>query len=155
MPLNKETKPFVMKSKWLQIFSGLQDSSKYSCRFQECFGLIDSILPMISSSHGLFIETFGIIPMQPITIGIIVTFMFFSFWTLWQGPRIWLFFSLSFSLCRLLKRQNPPSKFFLILNTKSCVLTGIVQLRYYFHFKTNNLGKAWTPHLIHLQLWVK
>ena len=50
------------------------------------------ILPLISNSSCLFCKSLGTVPCIPTTTGITVTFMFYSFLLLWQGPSICLFF---------------------------------------------------------------
>ena len=58
-----------------KVFSGLQDSCKYS----NSIVLIVSVLPLISGSSSLFSQVFNHLQMVPGLIGITVTFMFYSF----------------------------------------------------------------------------
>ena len=65
----------LLKSEWQQVTTGLQDSSQYSSRFQQCCSLND----LDSFSDLQRFQSFGTIPSAPITNCIIVTRMFHIF----------------------------------------------------------------------------
>ena len=68
-----------LEFEWQQVSSSLQDSSRYSGRSQQCCHL-DSLYP---STNFQVLQAFNnplvIVPKATITIGTIVTFMFYSF----------------------------------------------------------------------------
>ena len=67
---------------------------------------IVSMHPPISNSSSFLTKRLGIVPWVPITIGITVTFMFNSFFVLWQGVSTCVsFYLLWLFLCGLLGRQ--------------------------------------------------
>ena len=70
---------FPLEFEWQQISSSLQDSSQYSGWSQQCSSL-DSLHPSRYFQVLLSLyQSFGDLPRAPITIAIIVTFMFHCF----------------------------------------------------------------------------
>ena len=90
-----------LESKWLHVSLGLQDSSQYSNRPKQCCNL-DGL--GLSSDFQLlqpFTKLLEIVPRAPITMGIAVTFMFFSSLAISKclSPFFFLFCFLGFSHC--------------------------------------------------------
>ena len=87
---------FSLESERQQVSTGLQDSSQYSGQPQHCcsfnnLGLSsDFYLLQISTSSSFL----GIVPSAPITIGIIVTFMFQSLFSFLARSKYLFLFSL-------------------------------------------------------------
>ena len=81
---------FSLEFEWLQVSSGLQESSQQCCRFDSLYP------PPNSKSSRPFNNPLVIVPNAPITIGIIVTFMFHSLFNSLARSRYLSFFSLSF-----------------------------------------------------------
>ena len=86
---------------WHQVFSSLQDSSQYSGDLNNAVVWMVSTRPLIFNSSSPFINLLAAVPSAPITIGIIVTFIFHCFLDSGARSRYFSFFSLSFnfSLC--------------------------------------------------------
>ena len=77
--------------------------------FQQCFGLYS----LSSSTDFQFLQSFGIIPSGPITIGITITFMFHSFFSSLARSKYLSIFLLTFIFN--LEQQNPQDdKFFFL-----------------------------------------
>ena len=77
---------------WQQVSFGLQETSAYSAQSQQCCSLnyVNS-----SSNFYLFQSPFPslmTVPSTPITIDTTITCIFCSFFSLWQGPSIYLSF---------------------------------------------------------------
>ena len=86
-----------LEFEWQPVFSSLQDSSQYSGHSQKC-----NSLDVLHSSANFqvsrpFSNPLVTVPNAPITIGIIVTFMFLSFFNSLARSRYLSFFSHSFS----------------------------------------------------------
>ena len=86
---------FSLESGWQQVSSSLQDSSQYSGR--SVVWMVFTRLPN-SKSSSPFSNHLVAVPNAPITIGIIVTCMFHSFFNSLARSRYLSFFSHSFSL---------------------------------------------------------
>ena len=85
-------------SEWQQVYSILQESSQYSGRSQPCCSLdcLHSSCVFFKSSSPST-NPLVTVPRASITIGIIVTFMFHSFFNSLTRSRYLSFFSLSFN----------------------------------------------------------
>ena len=115
------TGSFSLKSKWQQISSGFQDSSKYSNWSYECCGLDG----LIFFSDLQFLQSpFQVQQLQLVSLS---PSCFTTFSALKQDPSICLFFYfLLFSLCGPLEQQNPLYDIpFFLINTRSSLLAGI------------------------------
>ena len=87
---------FSLEFEWYQVSSSLQDSSQKSGRSQQCCHL-DSLYPSADpKSSRPFDNPLVIVPKAPITIGTIVTFMFYSFFNSLAMSRYLFFFTHSF-----------------------------------------------------------
>ena len=89
---------FHLSLEWQLISSGLQDSSQYSGRSQQCYSLACLDLPLISIFFSPLFKPFGIVSRTTNTILIIVTFMFHSFFCSLARSKYFFMFSLSFIL---------------------------------------------------------
>ena len=96
---------------------------------------------LISNSSSPFTDPLVTIPSRSITIGIIVTFVFHSFFTSLAGPGTYLSFRLpSILLCGLPGRQSPQFGKFSVFYWQSLGL--VVWLR----LKTYDLRRKWKMH---------
>ena len=85
------TEGLSLESKWQQVSSSHQDTSKYSAEVW-----MVSARPPISIPSSLFTKPLVIVPSAPVTIGITVTFMFHSYFS--SLARSMYFYLFSFSL---------------------------------------------------------
>ena len=83
-----------------------------------------SSCPLISKFFRPYINPSVAVPRVPITIGIMVTFIFLSFCNSLEKSRYFLFVFFQFVVCRDSKFHNTASSLFLII-VRSCRLTEI------------------------------
>ena len=98
-----------LEFEWQQVSSNIQDSSEYSGRSQQCCSLDGGLLSS-SKSSSPFNNPLVTVPKAPITIGIMVTFMFhgFFFSIPLQGRVIYpSFHFLSVLFCHQPGQQSP------------------------------------------------
>ena len=106
-----------LKFEGQQVSSSLQDSSQYSGRLSNIVVWMVSTRPQTSNSISPFSNPLVTVPNAPITIGIIVTCMFHSFFNSLARLRYLSFFAHSFSfivVSRDSKVDNFPSSLFFV-----------------------------------------
>ena len=90
-----------------QVSSSLQFSSHYSNLSNNVVVWMVSIRPLISKSSSLFTNPLGTVPCAAITTGIILTFMFHSFFNSLARSRYFPLFFPLILLCNLPGHQSP------------------------------------------------